>query len=110
MTELDEAKLKTLLQEFRCALEGLYGDRLVTVILFGSQARHEATEESDIDVMVVLRGFISQGDEILRMGTIKTELNLKYDELISVIPISETDYQNRMTPLLNNIRQEGVAV
>lgn len=110
MLTLTNAKLNPLLQELHHALRQLYGDRLVNLILFGSYARNEATADSDIDVMVVVKGMISPGDEILRMGGIKTELNLKYDELISVIPISETDYHQRNTPLLENVRREGIAL
>ncbi len=110
MLTINNAKLNALMQELRQALSELYGDQVVNLILFGSHARHEATADSDIDVMVVLRGAISPGDEILRMSAIKTELNLKYDELISVIPVSETDYQKRMTPLLKNVRREGILV
>lgn len=110
MLTFNNVKLNPLLQDLHHALSQLYGDRLVKLILFGSQARNEATDESDIDIMVVVKGTISPGDEILRMGGIKTALNLKYDELISVIPISETDYHQRNTPLLETIRQEGIAV
>jgi len=50
------AQLDTILREFRQGLEDIYGARLVRVVLFGSQARDEAEPDSDIDVMVVLRG------------------------------------------------------
>ncbi len=100
--------LTPLRQDLRLALSELYGDQLSHLILFGSHARQTATSDSDIDVMVVLRGTISPGDEILRMGAIKTTLNLKYDQLISVLPIAEADYQQRITPLLQNVRAEGI--
>jgi hypothetical protein len=58
--------------------------------------------------MVVLNGSISPGDEILRTGAIKTRLNLQYDQLISVIPVSDTDYQQCATPLLQTARAEGI--
>ncbi|HEY9643032.1 MAG TPA: nucleotidyltransferase domain-containing protein [Coleofasciculaceae cyanobacterium] len=105
-----ESQLKIMLQEFREALESLYGDRFIQLILYGSHARHEATEDSDIDVMVVLRGTVSPATEILRMGKIKTDLNLKYDELLSVVPISEVDFQQKITPFTENVRREGIAV
>ncbi|MCE2977505.1 MAG: nucleotidyltransferase domain-containing protein [Pseudanabaena sp. CoA8_M7] len=37
----------------------LYGDRLFSLILFGSHAKGEATSESDIDVMAVLAEYIN---------------------------------------------------
>ena len=110
MTTATQSKLNALLNDFREGLQELHGERLVHLILFGSHARQESTPESDIDVMVVLKDTISPGDEIFRMSEIKTAVNLQYDELISVIPISETDYQNRHTPLLEAIHQEGIAV
>jgi predicted nucleotidyltransferase len=48
------SQLKPLLNEFRQALIQYYGDRLSKIILYGSQARNDATENSDIDVMIVL--------------------------------------------------------
>jgi len=35
-------------------LEGLYCDRLIQIILYGSQARGHAQPDSDIDVLIVL--------------------------------------------------------
>lgn len=110
MASLPDIKLNHLLSDFCKGLQDLYGDRLVRLILFGSHARQEATADSDLDVMVVLKGSVSPGDEIFRMGQLKTTLNLRYDELISVVPISEADYHNRHTPLLDAIHQEGIAI
>ncbi|MER3435643.1 MAG: nucleotidyltransferase domain-containing protein [Leptolyngbya sp. ERB_1_1] len=103
-------KLTSLLEELRQGLEELYAERFVRLVLYGSQARNQATEDSDIDVMVVLRGNVSPGNEIFRMGGLVTELNLKYDELIATFPISELEFEQRETPFMENVRQEGIAV
>jgi uncharacterized protein len=108
MPTLHPAKLNSLCQDLRQALIQLYGDRLAALILFGSYARQEATPDSDIDIMLVLQDAISPGDEILRISALKTDLNLKYDELISITPISQQDYQTRLTPFLHNVRQDGI--
>jgi hypothetical protein len=57
----------------------------------------------------VLKGEISPGREIDRMIDCITDLNLKYDTLISVIPVSADTYTNLDTPLLLNARREGIA-
>ena len=42
------------LDRFRKALRELFGARVSEVVLFGSRARGEAHEESDVDVLVVI--------------------------------------------------------
>lgn len=103
-------KLIALLEELRQGLQELYDDQFVRLILFGSQARNEATEDSDIDVMVVLHGAVSPGDEILRMGCLINDLSLKYDELIAAFPISEINFEQRTSPFMKNVRKEGITM
>ena len=107
MLTLHPPRINLLLQELHQTLKVFYGDRLTNLILFGSHARRDATEDSDIDILIVLKDPISPGDEVLRISALKTDLNLKYGKLISAIPISEIDYQTRSTLLLENICREG---
>jgi predicted nucleotidyltransferase len=44
---------ETILQEFIASVKKKYSDKTKKIILFGSFARREATEESDIDVLVI---------------------------------------------------------
>lgn len=100
--------IEEVLREFKKEIRKLYGERLKEVILYGSWARGEATEESDIDLLVVLGGEVAPGREIDRMIDIITEMNLKYGVLISVHPVSEGDFYKLKSPLLVNVRREGV--
>jgi predicted nucleotidyltransferase len=101
-------KIKEILKEFREEIEKLYGKRLKDIILYGSWARGEAKEESDIDLLVVLKGEVMPGKEIDRMIDIITEINLKYGVLLSVFPVSEEEYSTVNSPLLINVRKEGM--
>lgn len=103
-------ELRKILAELRQYLAALYGERLVDVILFGSQARGDAVEGSDIDLMIILQGEVWPGAEIKRTGGIVAELSLKYDVLVSTIFESEEDFQLRGSPLLINVRREGIKV
>jgi uncharacterized protein len=106
--EFFSPKIRQLLKVFRGELEVLYGERLVYLVLYGSFARHEETEGSDVDVLVVLGGEVSPVDEIRRMGDASTDLLLKHNELISIVPMSLDDFLYRRSPLLRNVRREGI--
>ncbi len=100
--------LKAVLDEFKAEARNLYGARLKGIILYGSYARGEPNPESDIDLLVVLAGPVTPGKEIDRMIDAITDINLKYDVLLSVVPVSEDAYAQVNSPLLLNVRREGV--
>ena len=100
-------KIKEIVREFREEIGKLYGERLKDVILYGSWARGEGTEESDIDLLVLLEGRVIPGREIDRMIDIITEINLKYGVLLSIYPMAEGDYTTINSPLLINVKREG---
>jgi predicted nucleotidyltransferase len=101
--------LRDVLADLRHALESIYADRLRGLVLFGSWARGEGGRDSDVDVAVVLAGSVSPGAEIDRMIDVATDLQVQHDVLLSVYPVSEADYRTVQSPLLMNLRREGVA-
>lgn len=99
--------IEHLLADLRSALEDLYGDRLVQLVLYGSQARGETHEESDVDVLVVLEGPVEPGKEIRRMGEIRTRLGLRYEHSASLLPVAGADYENQPSAWIRNVHEEG---
>jgi predicted nucleotidyltransferase len=87
------ASLQTALPDLKQALRDTYGDRLLRLILFGSQARGQAGPESDVDVAVLVDGEIEPSREIDRLGYILADLNLRYGLLISVLPLSAQTFE-----------------
>jgi len=104
------ADIEPLLRELRTALEDLYGDRLEKLILYGSFARGDAWEGSDIDVMIVLHGEVDAWDEIKRTTNATYPLQLEHEELIALLPASLEAYTKRRSPLMMNVRNEGVLI
>ena len=105
-----DSRIKTIIAELKQKLTDMYGDKLKQLIVYGSYARGQQTENSDIDLAVVLDGKISKSTEISRMIDAITDLNLEYSVLISVYPVSSGDYSSVNSPLMMNLRREGVAV
>lgn len=103
-------ELQMILAELRQRLAEHYGERLVEVVLFGSQARGDAVPGSDIDVLVVLKGPVHPGEEIEGTGEFCAALSLKYDVLISTVFVSEEDFHHAQTPLMRNVHREGIRI
>lgn len=101
-------ELKSILDELKQRLSDLYGDRLAELVLYGSQARGDAEDGSDIDVLVVLNGEVNACDEIDRTIDIVAGISLEHDTVVSCFFMDEDYYLHRSPPLLMNIRREGV--
>lgn len=87
-----------------------YRERLSQIILFGSRARNDAEPESDIDILIVLKGEVNPVAEIKSNNDWLSELCLETDELINCIYLSETQFKTKNTSLLRNIRREGILI
>jgi predicted nucleotidyltransferase len=105
-----DVQTNSTLSKLRESLQSIYGPRLSHMILYGSHARGEATRDSDIDVLVVLKGPVQPGAEIARTSDTVAALSLQTDNVITCLFMDEERYLHRAGPLLRNIRREGVTV
>lgn len=101
-------RIRKLMKELKEGLVGIYADRLKGVYIYGSYARGEERPDSDIDVMIVLDNYQSYGKEIDRTGELISELSLEYSISISRVIMKEKQWKESDTPLLRNIRMDGV--
>lgn len=92
----------------KAGLEALYGDRLVRVVLYGSQARGDAGPGSDVDLLAVLKGNIYWHDEIRRTGALRLDLLMRHDLFVSIQPYSEDVVGARAGTFLENVHADGV--
>jgi predicted nucleotidyltransferase len=104
------SNVQPLLDDLRVRLQDLYGDRLADVILFGSVARGDATEESDVDVLVVLHGPVDRHVENKRLSAIVIDLMEEYGWVVTPIVASAAALQSEQWPLYRSIHSEGRSV
>jgi len=103
-------QIMPLLQQFKNDLQKLYGSQMYSLTLFGSYARGEAQQYSDIDILVLLNEMQSPYTEIRKMGEIKYNFLENNDLVISTIPTSRERFENLEMPLYRNIKKEGIVI
>jgi predicted nucleotidyltransferase len=103
--------IQQISNEFKAGLLDLYGDELESLILFGSYARGDYHEESDIDYAFVLRQTeVSDYNEIKRTSRIAVLLGMKYGFLLSAFPIPDNKMRTSTELIYRNIRKEGILI
>lgn len=105
--------LDLLLKEAHSELSKLFGNKLLSVVLYGSYARGDYDSESDIDIMALVD---MKRDELNKYRRCVSELanniDLRYDVLLSVKLQDKYNfdkYKNSI-PLYKNILKEGLNV
>jgi predicted nucleotidyltransferase len=109
----DKTILNTIIKKICTSAKDVLGDKLEKIVLYGSYARGDYDEDSDIDIMVLADIPLENADNTHsrireRMGGYR--LDLEYDVLVSVLVVSSSNYRKYADtlPLYMNVRKEGV--
>jgi predicted nucleotidyltransferase len=105
--------LKPLLKDVYTNVKQIYGDDLVKLILYGSYARGDYNEDSDVDILALVKC----DDKAVREYNNKlvrslSELDEKYSALISVMT-NTMDYFNYWKddmPYFKNVIKDGIEI
>jgi predicted nucleotidyltransferase len=103
-------RLKHILQKYRQGVCEILGERLDSVILYGSQARGDAADGSDIDVLCIMKKPFDYSELISKTSELTAAVSLEFDAVISRVFVTREDYRSRSTPFLMNVGREGVPV
>lgn len=109
-TNLQLKKLTSdMVQEYR----RVYGKDIETILLFGSYARGDQENDSDVDIVAIVHGERMDLQERLKeIWDVSVDIGLENDVVVSatVIPFDEFEMFKRILPYYINIVKEGVEI
>jgi predicted nucleotidyltransferase len=104
-------KLNKAIEEYTKLLRKRYGSVILKAVLFGSAARGEIDDDSDVDILVVISDEYAKLKDAIGMSAY--EIALKNNLVFSPIVMDESTYDwyriNR-DPFYENIRRDGIEI
>ena len=96
-------------EELVQGLTDIFGNNISMIILYGSAARGDATEESDIDIAIVVK---SQMDDTTKRRFLSwaADMDIRYERVFSIVDIQETNMKKweDVLPFYRNVKKEGI--
>lgn len=108
-----KSELQVVLKKVKSTAQQLYGDKLNRIILYGSCARGDNTDESDIDIMIILN---CEAEEIKKLRSITAEMasdiSLEEEVFLPILLRDKKGFEDNLAhlPFYQNINREGIAV
>lgn len=103
--------IEMALKELVPGLQSIYGNLIDSIVLYGSTARGTQTDESDVDVAILLHAGATK-EMRDRMLDLVVDLELACGKVLSVLCIDYekfTEWKDTL-PFYQNIRKDGVVL
>ena len=98
-------------EELIQGLTDIFRSNISMIILYGSVARGDATDESDIDIAIVIRG---QMDDATKKRFIcwVADMDIRYERVFPIVDIQESNMKKweNVLPFYQNVRKEGIVL
>jgi predicted nucleotidyltransferase len=99
-----------LARDIATELGQLFGDRLVDVVLFGSYASDAATDESDLDLAVVMRDVVSPWEDAKAMDDLLWAKTLESGITVSALVVDAADWTATSVPVIRSAKEHGRSI
>ena len=98
-------KKKEILKKIKSAINKQYPS--AKIILYGSRARGDFQEYSDWDILILLKGNLTE-DQKIKIFNSLYDIELETDQIFSPIIHSKKEWDDlQITPFYKNIQREG---
>lgn len=102
--------ISQILNHVRDKITLLYGNRFVSLRLYGSYARNEARKDSDVDLLLVLKDDVDRYSENWKLSDLVLEILKSYGVFTSFVVLSQNEYDKADWPLLASIENEAIVL
>lgn len=109
----EQNRLEVITEAVKRAYLNVYGKDLIEILLYGSYARGDFNEFSDIDFAAIVKGNrITLQSELKKVWEETNDIGLEYEIMVSpvVIPLDEYQEYKHDLPYYRNIDREGVKI
>ena len=100
-----------IVNELISGLTEIFQDKISRIIMFGSVARNEATEESDVDIAIIITNEIDEEtkDKFINWAA---ELDIRFNQVFSIVDTPEERMKKwgKILPFYKNIEEEGIVL
>lgn len=100
--------LARVLDQIRPKLASAFGSRLRGIVLYGSYARGEATEDSDIDLMILLDEPVRLWEDSGIIVRALYPLQLEVERPLHAHPVALPSFEAGDFAIYRNAKREGV--
>lgn len=98
-------------EELVQGLTEIFQKNMSAIILYGSVARGDATDESDIDIAIIIKDEMDNQTKS-RFISWAADMDIRHERVFSIVDIKEENMKKweRALPFYRNIRKEGIVL
>ncbi len=106
-------EIKSLLDDYVKEIKGIYGSHLKRIVLYGSYARGDFTDDSDVDIMILVDLPDENIDEYLdALCSVDFDYSVEHDICMQPVVVNSEHfyYWHKVHAFYANVVKDGVVI